>query len=299
MRSKSATPLDQSTRRAEPSLACRMGPPMQATLSLATAFLFVTTAYASSALAQTPTGGKAALPPKTPSSSAGTPAVVDSTHDDKLDVSGLEKKYWAAKDTDFSVVQNRLFSKAGRVALSLGYGSLINDSWSSGASLSGDLNYYFSERYGIQAEYTQTNSRDNDAVNSLRTNQGGIPNHDLLKKYYGVGFNWVPFYAKVSVLNSSIIYFDMSVTPGLGISTYQEQLEEGGQNKTSPTLSLDVTQHYFLNKWFALRFDFKNRWYQQDVLYFHASSVPTGGSRKASTDLNYSSSLMFGLTFYY
>jgi hypothetical protein len=31
---------------------------------------------------------------------------------EKVDVTDLEKKYWASKDTDFSVVQNRVYSKA-------------------------------------------------------------------------------------------------------------------------------------------------------------------------------------------
>lgn len=218
---------------------------------------------------------------------------------DKLDVSDLERKYWAAKDTDFSVVQNRLFSKAGRFSLGLGYGTLINDSWSDGPTYSAAANYYFSERYGVELAYTNTESKDSDATQRLRANQGGMPNHNKLKSFYGVAFNWVPFYAKMSVLNSNIVYFDMAISPGVGITEYEQQMEESSPRKTAPTLTLDITQQFFLTKWFALRFDFKNRWYREDIMYYRASSVPAGSDRKVSTDLNYTSIVMGGLTFFF
>ena len=248
------------------------------------ALLAMTSAALGSSLAQAET--KQSVTASTASPSAGP-----DHSDDKLDVSGLEKKYWSAKDTDFSVVQNRLFSKAGRFALSVEYGSLINDSWSDGPTLSGDLNYYFSERYGVQLEYSKTNSRDNDGTRQLIT-QGGVPNHNRAEGYYGIGFNWVPFYAKVSVLNSSIIYFDMAITPGIGVSQYDQVQEAGNVHKTAPTLSLDLSQHYFLNKWLAIRVDYKNHWYQQDVVNYR-------GAASSSSELNYESILGGGLNFYF
>lgn len=212
---------------------------------------------------------------------------------DKLDVSDLENKYWAAKDTDFNVVQNRLFSKTGRVALSLGYGSYVSEPWSEGPTLGANLNYFFSERYGMELAYSNTDSKDNESTQNIRL-QGGLPNHGKMKDFYGVAFNWVPFYAKVSVLNKKIIYFDMSVSPGVGMTTYEQQLEEGNASKSAPTLTLDITQHYFLSKHFAFRADYKNRWYQEDIV-----SYRNNASRTTKTDLNHTGLLMFGVTLYY
>src|SRR5690349_4425346 len=48
---------------------------------------------------------------------------------DKLDISDLEQKYWAPKDTDFSVVQNRTYTKAGKLGVSLMTGPIINDTF--------------------------------------------------------------------------------------------------------------------------------------------------------------------------
>jgi outer membrane beta-barrel protein len=214
---------------------------------------------------------------------------------DKLDVSDLEKKYWAAKDTDFSVVQNRLFNKAGRFALTASYGTLINDPWSDGPTFGLGLNYYLSERYGVELDYMNTASTDSQSTSYIKSHQGGAPDHNQVKNFYGAGFNWIPFYAKMSVLNSSIIYFDMSITPGVGMVGYEQQLDTGNVAKSAPAFTLDVTQHFFLNRWLALRADFKNRWYSEDVQQYHVTS----GSRTTSSQLSHTTIIMGGVTFYF
>jgi outer membrane beta-barrel protein len=230
--------------------------------------------------------------PKAKPTPAPAPAP-SATQGDKLDVSDLENKYWAAKDTDFNVVQNRLFSKEGRLALTLNYGMYVGEPWSEGATAGASLNYFFSERYGIEAAYSMTDSKDNQATDAVQQ-QGGSPNHNKMKDFYGVAFNWVPFYAKVSVLNSKIMYFDMSVSPGVGMQTYDQQLEEGNQSKTTPAITLDITQHYFLTKWMAIRIDYKNRWWNEDVV-----SWRNNASRTTTKDLNNTGLLMLGATFYF
>jgi outer membrane beta-barrel protein len=111
--------------------------------------------------------------------------------------------------------------------------------------------------------------------------------------YYGVGFNWVPFYAKMSFLNSSILYFDMSFTPGIGIMQYSQQRADGNVDKTAPAVSLAVTQHFFLTKWLALRLDYKNFWSNQDVVTYKVNN------RTSTTKLQNDSLLMGGFTFYF
>ena len=223
------------------------------------------------------------------------PAPAAPQQGDKIDVSDLEKKYWAAKDTDFSVVQNRLFSKEKKFAVSLIYGSLLNDPWSEGPTYGANLGYYFSERYGMELTYTNTQSRDSKATERLR-GQSGFPNHNKMRDFYGLAFNWVPFYAKMSALNAAIIYFDMSLSLGAGMTTYEQQMSEGNATKQAPTVTLDVSQHLFLARWLALRADYKMRFYSEDIQWFRAQ--PTG-SRTNSTEINQSSLLMFGLTLYF
>ena len=211
---------------------------------------------------------------------------------DKVDVTDLEKKYWAQKDTDFSVVQNRLYTKANRLSLNLQYGFLINDQWSDGPTLATSLGYFFSERFGVEAHYQSTSSADNKALSNLKA-QSGTANHGKIKGYQGMTVNWVPFYAKMSVMNSTIIYFDMAISPGVGVTTYEQQRESGNQEKNAPTVALDISQTFFFSKYAAFRVDYKNRWFQEEIVRFRSPSA------SVNTETSQTSVLTFGFNFFF
>ncbi len=220
------------------------------------------------------------------------PAPTPSPNSDKLDVSDLEKKYWSAKDTDFSVVQNRAYTKANRWAAALMYGPVINDTNSDGQALDLSLQYYFTERFGAELTAVTNSLKDNSAATSLSVYQGAKPDFDRTLNFYGVNFNWIPFYAKMSVMNSKILYFDMALSPGFGISTYEQQNISGNNKKTAPTFSLNVTQHFFLNNHFAIRAEVQNRWFNEDVI-----SYRSGASLR--TDFAHDSNILFGLDYFF
>jgi hypothetical protein len=78
------------------------------------------------------------------------------------------------------------------------------------------------------------------------------------------------------------------------MTTYEQQKEEGNSTQSSPTVSLALTQHFFLTKWLAFRVDYKNFWYNRDVI-----SYRNNASRSTTSNLNSDSLLMGGFTFYY
>src|SRR5690606_26784918 len=124
---------------------------------------------------------------------------------DKVDISDLENKYWAPKDTDFSVVQNRTYTKEGKFGLALQGGLLVNDGYSDGTVYAASLNYFFTERHGMEFTYTGADLKENDSTKSLVGFAGGVkPDYGQMSGYYGVSYNWVPFYAKMSVLGKKI-----------------------------------------------------------------------------------------------
>ena len=61
---------------------------------------------------------------------------------DQVDLKKLEDKYWAAKDDEYGVIQNRTFSKTGKMYASLVYGPLINDPFAK-AKATGAMFGYF------------------------------------------------------------------------------------------------------------------------------------------------------------
>lgn len=216
--------------------------------------------------------------------------------DDKVDISDLERKYWSTKDTDFNVVQNRLYSKAGRFGLSANYGLMVNDPWSSGQVMSGNISFYPSERFGVEGSYEYINAQNNTATNRL-IQKGAFPDSNKLRDYFGIAAIWVPFYAKMSVLSSQIIYFDMQVSLGAGMQSYAQQMDIGTNIKQSPAVEFAVTQHFFITKHFAIRLDLKNRWYREEVVWYNSTTVLPGMSRTISNDVSNATVLTAGLTF--
>ena len=232
-----------------------------------------------------------APPPQAPSAQAPSSA----SGDEKLDVSDLEKKYWASKDSDFSVVQNRLYSKAKRFSFSGTYGSMINDPWTTGSTYGFNLGYYFSERWGVELAISKTATQDNQAVQRLK-NQAGYPDHNQIKDFMGVQALFVPFYAKMSAMDWAIIYFDMSFALGLGMQKYAQMQEEGDSSITTPAITFDITQNFFISRNLSLRFEFKNRWYSDETMKYR-STYANNPSRGNGSSISNASFLLFGLAF--
>jgi outer membrane beta-barrel protein len=232
---------------------------------------------------------------KAPANSAESKATSD-----KVDISDLEHKYWAPKDTDFSVVQNRTYTKAKKVVLSLQYGPTINDNWSEGYDLGVSANYFLSERYGVQATYVTSDLKNKSSLQSLINFGGGVkPDFGRMKSYYGIGFNWVPFYAKMSLLGHRILYFDMAFTPTVGMTQYDQQTVNGPQHKSAFTYGIDITQYYFLYKWFAIRADLKNQWYSEEIVKYQQGSSTTPTGAKLRTESNHTSIFLIGFSFFF
>lgn len=219
--------------------------------------------------------------------------------DEKLDVSGLEEKYWSSQDTDFTVVQNRTYTKAGRTSLSLSVGFPTNDSYSTGSINALAVNYYFNERHGVELNFTNYPLRNSSLVDTFLTSNGALPDMNRDKSSYGISYNFVPIYAKASLLGSKIMYFDFAVSPGLQMVTFENFVSGGNRQDTSFAYSLDFTQQFFLSKEFAIRVDFKNRWQKQKTLKYYNSGggAPTGSVLR--DEMFNSSFLMFGITYFF
>lgn len=212
---------------------------------------------------------------------------------DKVDISDLEQQYWAPKDVEFNVVQNRLYSKQNRFAVTLATGPLITDSFSSGLVHGITGNYYFSERYGVELHYSRYSLSDSKVIQGFINDQGVAADYNRQVSFVGASFNWVPIYAKLSLLEKKILYFDMSVSPGIGMMTYEHQtINHDGGRESAIAFTLDVAQHYFLSKEFALRLDMRNRFYNDKVIDYRTKTYE-------KTKGNHSVTVQFGFTYYF
>ncbi|QDK45080.1 outer membrane beta-barrel domain-containing protein [Bdellovibrio sp. ZAP7] len=213
---------------------------------------------------------------------------------DKLDIKKLENKYWAAKDEDFGVVQNRRYVKAERFYLTARAGIPVNDAFSEGTIMGADVGYFFNERWGVEVSYNNANLTENDSTEQFHTQNGAMPDHNILKSSYFASAIWVPFYAKMSALDKAIIYFDMGVSVGLGNVNYEIARSTGNEAKSSIGYKLGVFQQIFFSEHFALRADLINTWANESQKPYTVSSPRVLGDKMVND-----TSLMFGLTYWH
>ncbi|NJL25458.1 MAG: outer membrane beta-barrel domain-containing protein [Calothrix sp. SM1_5_4] len=198
-------------------------------------------------------------------------------------------------------MQNRTYSKEHRFFIAPQWGRPINDQWSTGNVYGLTLNYFWSERMGVQATYVQGNLSNNEANDFLASNYGtGVrPNFGRFNSYYGVGYNIVPFYAKMSFWGKKIIYFDMSITPTLGMTTYDQVIRTGDRSKSAFTYGIDITQFFFFTNWFAVRADLKNQWHAEEVVRFYGNGTSTFTGEKIKDKTTQDTLFLLGLNFFF
>lgn len=259
---------------------------MRSQLKLQLSALVLTLVFTTQASAQAKKGNAAPAP--APAEAPANP--------DKVDVTDIENKYWASKDTDFSVVQNRLYPKAKRFSLAASTGPIVSDPNSEGFFYTLDASYYMSERMGVAATYETGDLKDNENVDALFQSRGARIDHNKLKQFIGISFLWIPVYAKASFLNTKIFYFDFAVAPGIGMLTYEQQIELGNKKKTTPALSLDFSQQFFFSNHFAVRLDYRHRFSQQRRVNWRPSGSSPAYDRN---QFMHDQILTFGASFFF
>ncbi len=223
---------------------------------------------------------------------------------DKLDIKKLEQKYWAAKDDDFSVVQNRKYAKANRFYLTGSGGIPFNDPYSTGTLLGLHLGYFMNERWGFELNYNTASMSDNDSVKQFTKSYQVVPDHNVFKSSYFASAIWVPFYAKMSMLDKAIIYFDMGLSVGVGNINYEITQSEGNLSKSTFGYKLGVFQQIFFSENFAIRADLNNTWSTQEHMKFYTPGTSVGGttvsgSRDLGSKTVNDTSLMLGITYWH
>ena len=226
---------------------------------------------------------------------------VDTSSPEKIDLKPLEDQYWAAKDKDFAVIQNRNYTKDHRIFTSLDYGTLINDPYSTGKLVSFSLGYYFNEHFGIQYSRDQSWETDNSATGAFYTQYNVKPNYNRMLDYSALSVVWVPLYAKMSAMDKAIWYFDLQFAAGLGLKTYQCQIDPSeGQNLNQSALgaNLDVTSHVFFSRNLAVRVELRNTFVNENMQRYHLSGSGYSNRDMGSSMIN-DTTFTLGLTYFF
>lgn len=236
------------------------------------------------------------------------PAPTASETKDAVDIKKLEDKYWAAKDDEYGVIQNRTFTKMNKFYGSVVYGPLINDPYAKARAVGLMAGYFFTEDLGVEISLINYDSQQNDTVTAYETQFGGAkPDYNLIKSAKAISVVYSPLYAKMSLMNKSILYFDMGVTAGLGMSDYEIQKvnKDGVGNKSkanemasSAHFELGINQQLFINQNIAFRLDIKNTFYQQNTKQYEIGIGAAESTRLSGSKSSNDTSITFGLTYF-
>jgi outer membrane beta-barrel protein len=188
------------------------------------------------------------------------------------------------------------------------YGPLINDPFAKARATGLMLGYFFSEDLGVEFSYLNYDSSQNDTVTAYETQFGGAkPDYNLIRSSKTISVVYSPFYAKMALMNKSIMYFDMGLTLGLGLSDYEIQKvnKDGSGNKSpanemasSPHIEIGVMQQLFINQNIALRLDIKNTFYKQDTKQYEIGIGAPESSRGSGSKSSNDTTITVGFTYF-
>jgi outer membrane beta-barrel protein len=247
-----------------------------------------------------PSKGDSAKASTKPADSS-APAAPGASGDKKVDLTDLENRYWTAKDTEFNVVQNRLYTKAHRFALNFMLGTDLSSNYTNDYNIGLQLSYYFSERQGVTLQGWKTAASPASFATTFEQN-GAAYNYNSPTGYIGANYNWVPIYAKISLLEKKILYFDMSINPGLGATfLYSNSFgttvnQPNSLSQTAITGAIDISQQVFLSSHWAIKLDIDSHFYPETIYYAGGGLQPANSV--AQNKLTYSAIFMLGVTFF-
>jgi outer membrane beta-barrel protein len=226
----------------------------------------------------------AADAPAAPSAAAAGEAPADAASGDDVDVDAIKKKYWATGDqTEMGVVQNRLYSKAGKLQLGVNGGVGFSDPFLSLKPVGANLGFHFSEFFGAEALYWNLRSSPSAALAKLRETEKEA-NTVVPKNFVGGNLTASFLYGKLSLLGQAIIYYDMHLSGGGGVVETE--------NNRSAAFTAGIGQRYFLTDWLSLRLDYRALGYTEQI---KEKEITARLGEVVGTRKNYTHTILLGL----
>ena len=170
-----------------------------------------------------------------------------------------------------SVLQNRFFEKTFRPEIGLMSGVFINEAYVNTATRGVRLGMFFTEWVGLEFQYSDTSvtdTEDRKALTSLEYYEIGEegdavvdkkvhpdPEVNPVSKIQDMNAVFAPFYGKLNLFDSLIVYTDLYITTGISkVATTQGELQ---------AFSVGAGQRIYLFESLSLRLDFRDRIYNE------------------------------------
>ena len=172
---------------------------------------------------------------------------------ERIDVQSMKKRYWTVGNEDLmDVVQNRQYTKKGRIETAVRYGFYSDDPFQDMKSVGFSLGYHFNEFFSLHGTYASISSSASSAFNQAVANrpQPFTPIVNPPKNFMGLEGRGSLMYGKLSLLGNAIFYYDFNFA--LGAGKLSNQLLDG------PTAIYGgFGQEFYMNRTFFLTVDYR------------------------------------------
>lgn len=157
--------------------------------------------------------------------------------------------------SEVSVIQKRFLPKTGRFQLFGGGTILTNNPFFNTMGFVAKASYFFSESWGIEANYFGLSTSERDVTRELQSIQNvSTANLNTPESFVGLDLMYIPVYGKMAWFDEKIIPFDLYFSAGYG-STGTNTGQGAG------TLHLSTGQIFAISKAYAFRWDFSWNFY--------------------------------------
>jgi len=217
-----------------------------------------------------------------------TDAKNDSRKAKQINVDSIKEKYWAkGEQTELGVVQNRKYSKGDKIQFGLLGSLVISDPFLSTRLLGASIGYHFSEYFSVSLLAWKNFVSPSAALKTFEaSSSGATANTNKPESYFGGEAVGSLLYGKLSLLGAAIIYYDLHLLGGLGMTS-----TESGNNITP---HVGVGQRFFISKHFSLRLDFRLMYYRETIL---EKVIPTKLGQVQGKRNNFTNTINLGIDF--
>jgi outer membrane beta-barrel protein len=146
------------------------------------------------------------------------------------------------------------------------------------------LGYNFSEYFALQATVFKDFTSYSSALETFKNDKQGVVNYNAPQWYYGLEAKGSLLYGKLSVVGKSIIYYDMYLLGGFGLTNTE--------NGTYATPDIGLGQQVYLTKNFSLRLDYRLMFYHERI---KEREIPTSRGEDRGSRNNYSNVITLGV----
>ncbi|OFZ23336.1 MAG: hypothetical protein A2X94_03815 [Bdellovibrionales bacterium GWB1_55_8] len=214
------------------------------------------------------------------------PAAARADQNEKVQVDAIKEKYWNRGDeSELGVVQNRLYTKAGKLEVGSFFGMLSSDPFLSVQSFGGSVGFHLSEYLGLRLLGWKSQVSPSNALITFQETRGATTNTNEPRAFYGAEAAGSILYGKLSFLGKKIIYYDLHLLGGAGVT----QTESG--NYITPLLG--VGQQIYLSKSLSLVVDYRLMAYRENLL---EKVIPTKLGQVVDERMNWTNTLTLGIS---